>query len=642
VTAKIITGPFSPRAPQADAPFDEEVTAPPPAPPEEVEDRRGGGSGGGRGKRAKPGDFGPVVPLGTTTSRGTTALVFLDAAGKRSMLSAAQIRNASWLSLLFGGDDGRETLMRLWPKRTPVTDAEGKPVLDDKGEPKMAVTGFNPVAAGDALISACVRAGDAGAAELRRDGLWRHSDGSLLHHCGNLVRYAGADHAPGLRDGIAIYVSAERREPPAPAEATIAECEALEEAFRLWNFADPASAELLMGLVACGIYGAVLSWRPHVFIQALEGSGKSSLNRLVALACGAGEPSTDISEPGIRRMYNSRSGIIPLDEAESNAHDVGRVVGLMRGASDGEGSKTVRAAQDGSGHEVFRVAGCFLLTAITQPKMTAADLSRITRIDLRPIEVDRTEEVRAAQAMARELHPKLLARLLARWPQYEASLAAAREAVLATDSTGRSADQLGALFAGWWVLHSDAPLTPDQARDVMPRFAGFVSTRAEAAEHNTARRALNHMLASRVPVGLRSGDYMTLQQALSEADGAHWAAVGAKQRGDAGVYALEQQAKSWRKKLGGLGLRLIYGPEKDAWPGKGPPTPGVWVRNGAPPIEACFAGTEWSGGAWEGLLRQLPDAQVSKTSMKFTGGGQDRAVLVIMEHLGLEDAGDDG
>ena len=620
-----------------DAPFDEVFPLPREPDPPRDDRRGGGGGGGGKGSKAAPqGEFGPVVPLGTETLRKATAYVFLDAAGKRTTLTASQVLAEAWLVSLFGGEGGRAFLWSEWPRRRQVME-DGKPKVDSDGSPVMITVGFDHKRAGSALIQACTAAGDAGAAELRRDGLWRHSSGAIIHHRGDQVRMDGEDRPPGLRDGRAIYVSAERRDAPAD-PASVAQAEDLMEALRLWRYADPAAPELLLGMVACGIYGAVLPWRPHMFLLALEGSGKSSLNRFIAAACGAGEPSTDISEPGIRRMFDMRSGLIPLDEFEADAQGVARVVDLMRGASDGRGAIVVRASAEGGGNDVFCIAGCFLFSAITQPRLSVADVSRITQIDLLELTEDRSEDVRAATARAATLHPALLGRLLARWEDYRASYRAARDAIVGLDGTNRNADQLGALVAGWWTLTADLPLTLEAAAELLPRFTGFVTTRAEAAERNTAQRALQHMLASRVPVGMRSGDHMTLQAALQEA----WddTAAYARSRGstDPSTYELRGKAEAWRKKLGNLGLRLMMGMGTgDSWPGKGPPTPGLWVRNGSPAVEACFSGTPWAGGGWEGLLRRLPGAQISRTSMKFAGGGQDRAGFVALGLLGLED-----
>jgi predicted kinase len=616
------------------APFD----APAPPPPEEPQDdgrHGGGGKGGARG--AGPA-FGPVVPLGTTSQRGVTAYVFLDAAGLHSTLSAGQIRGGAWLSGLFGGQ--RATLEALWPRRAPVRDKDGKVKLDSTGEPIWQTVGFDPIAAGDALIAACVKQGHAAAVELRRDGLWLHSDGSLVMHCGRRVYAQDAEHRPGYRDGSAIYISAEERPDPAIDEATAQEGQDLEEALGVWHYVVPeAGPAVLLGLVACGIYGAALPWRPHVFVRGPEGSGKSSLNRLIAAACGAGEASTDTSEPGLRRQADGRSGLLPLDEKEANAAGVARVVDLMRGASDGRGAIVVRASAEGGGNDVFRVAGCFLLTAITQPKLTAADISRISLIELRALDVDSSAAVAAATQWAEVMHPRILTRLIKRWPQWRENWKVARQAALAMDATSRNADQLGALLAGWRVLVQDTPLTEAEAAAHMARLAQFLTTRAEAVEIGTPQRVLQHFLASRVPVGVRAGDLMTVQNALQETWRAFHAYAEAVRStpSDPVVADLRKAAEEWRRKLGALGMRLMAGPERDAWPGRGPPTPGVWVGNGSPQVEHVFAGSEWAGGAWEGPLRDLPGAQKSRTSMKFSGGGQRHAVLLPLGCLGLED-----
>lgn len=608
-----------------------------------VEPPDDGGGGGGDASGVTPPQFGAVIPLGVCTLRGSTAYAFLDAAGLRSTLTAAQLRQASWLSGLFGGDAGRDTLERLWPRWEVERGGDGKPLRDSNGKPKLvSASGFNAAAAGDALIAACTRIGHAAAVEMRRDGVWALADGTLLVHCGRRLFARDAEHRPGFRDGHAIYVSAEERAVPAAVSAGVAEGREIEAMFRLWQFAAPGVAPwLLTGMVACGIYGAALPWRPHMFARMREGSGKSSLNRLMAALCGASEPSTDTTEPALRRLADGRSGLIPLDEKEANASGIARIIDLMRGSSDGRGAVVMRAS-DGGGTDVFRIAGCFFMTAITQPKLTAADVSRITMIELRPLLADRSAEVRAATERAGVLYPAVVTRLVLGWDRYLANLRAARAAVLASDATSRCADQLGALLAGWQVMVSDDVLTEGDAAHLVEPLVEFLTTRADADEIGTPQRVLQHLLPSRVPVGARAGDLMTVQNALqasmaAQARADHAARVAPH---DPATAMNAADAEKWRRRLGALGLRFVLGAERDAWLGRGPPAPGLWVRNAAPAIEACFAGTEWAGHAWEGPLRDLPGAQVSRGPVSFAGGGKSRAVFVPAELLGLEDSAD--
>lgn len=606
-----------------EAPFDAPLPADPP------EGRGGKKRGGGEGK-SDSGDggerFGAVVPLGVRTRRGSTCYVFLDAAGLETTLSAKDMHSAPIIEGLFGGRFAHRFLCERWPHFIPQRDQTGRPVRDDHGAMVMIPAGWSARECGADLISACTRIGAADDAELRRDGVWSDGQGGLVVHCGQRIFADDTEHRPGLRQGKAIYIAAPRREPPAAEPASAADCLQLEDDLRLWTYA-PAMADvaprLLLGQVACGILSAALDWRPHMALWGGAGAGKSTLSRWMALCCGVGEPSSDVSEPGIRRLFNARSLLIPLDENEATNGSAAAVLALMRGASDGGGAKAVRTGEGGS-VDIFRVAGCFLLAAINPPHLSLADASRITLILLRRGETSEQRQRRLAEAMKRAeaIGPALVTRLVLGFGRYRQNFALLRGAALRAHATARSADQLASLLAGWQTLTQDDVLTPADADMLIEPMGGFTTSAEDAEEEDAGRQALRHLLGSVVQV---DRERLTVAQAIS--DGVAAIRNHAEHMGKEGDYDRGQEAKRWIRRLGSIGLRYHETPR-----------PGILVANGAPVIEAAFAGTPWSGRAWQRPLRELPDAVEPKTAVKFRGNAQARCVLIP---LGLIGVGDD-
>ena len=618
----VVRAPFGGK-PQPAEPFDREVTEP--APQDDAPDH-GGGPGGPTpppdGPRDEAPDFGRVVPLGVTTRKGQTAYVFLDAVGLQTTLSARDLYQRACLTSLFGGARGADHLAAHWPEMA-VPRGRKRGVPEPTGD-------FNAEAVGNALMDACSSAGYAEAAELRRDGVWPWADGGLIFHAGDAILQGVELHRPGLRDGRVIYTGCAARPRPAKRAATVAEVEEIAGALALWNHTSPVAPRLLLGLIACGMLGAAIPWRPHVFLRGPRGSGKSTLAKLIAAACGAGEPSTDITAAGLRRLFDARSGLIPLDEREADAAGVGKVVEIMRGSSDGLGSVTIQADPDSGGSKTWRVAGSFLFAAITLPALTDADVSRITLLQLRRLVQDRRTEAEAAIARAAALHPALLRRLVDHWPRWQATWPVARAAALGLDATSRSADQLGALFAGWWVLAKDAPLTPQLAAQEMAGFATFLTTKADAVETEAGHLVLQHLLASRIMVTERGSDQMTVQAALIE----QWKALLG---GASAPLEQQQRAKMWKRRLGAAGLRWEEGQDAESWRGDGEPKPGVWIAHSSPAVTTVFAGSPWPGSAWREPLRDLPGVQGSKGNVKFANGGGHRATFVPFGLLGISD-----
>lgn len=600
-------------------PFDRVVTEPAPPAPDDPD--RGGPRGPGpTAPREEGPDFGRVVPLGVTTRKGQTAYVFLDSVGLQVTLSARDLYQRACLCGLFGGARGADHLAHHWPELSPAR----------KGRPPEPTGDFIAEAVGNALMEACAAAGYAEAVELRRDGIWPWR-GGLIFHAGDAILEGEVQHRPGLRDGAVIYTGCNARARPAAAAAAADEVAEIAADLDLWHYAAPGAPRLVLGLMACGLLGAAIPWRPHAFLRGPKDAGKSTLTKLIAAACGAGEPSTDITAAGLRRLFDARSGLIALDEREADADGVRKVVEIMRGSSDGRGSVTHQADPDSGGSKTWRVAGSFLFAAITLPPLTDADVSRITLIQLRRPEQDRRAEAEAAIARAQRLHPALLRRMLDGWPRWQQAWPVARAAALSLDATSRSADQLGALFAGWWVLAMDAPLTPLVAANEMAAFAAFLTTRAEAQDGEAGFLVLQHLLSSRVMVKERSSDQITVQAALIE----QWRAqLGA----DTGDPAAKDRHRWWRKSLGSVGLRWEKGDgQAEAWRGLGGPAPGVWIAHSSPAMATVFHGSPWPGAAWREPLRDLPGVQGSRGNVDFAHGGKHRATFIPLGLLGITD-----
>jgi hypothetical protein len=610
----------------ADKPW-REVTEPAPPPPEH---------GGGDGPPPAPPppedeapDFGPVTPLGLTTRRERTACVFLDASGRRVVLDATAMHKRASLDLLFGGAAAHPFLAQHWPL---IEQRRGKPV--ETGD-------WNPEGVGSALMSACLAVGDADAVRLRLDGVWPLTDGLLFHAGDAVLTYRGGveeRHRTGLREGRAIYIATGARRKPAERPATVEQVQAFAQRLRLWRYAEPEAApKLLLGLLHAGLVAAALPWRPHVIIRGVTNAGKSSLVTLLAAAAGADAPPKSLTPAGLQRMYDSRSGLIALDEQEAQAEHVQRIIAIMRGASDGEGNLQVQVGE-GGGKVAFRVAGVFLLGAISPPALTDADESRITLVHLLRPEKDRRAEIEAAQAEAAALHPALLRRAIAAWPRYQAAWRVARDAAGARDATSRSADQLGALVAGWWVMAHDGPLDPPEADEEMGRLLPFLTTRTAAAEADTGMLVLQHLLASRVPLKERSSDQITVMAALNKAFRAQHRVL----HGGAVAELAEDwrcDLESWRHQLGSCGLMLnAFGQSGRGWPWpcEGPPRPGLLIADGHPMLEHLFRGTPWQGKAWLGPLLDLPGALKGKAA-SFPSGGTHKTRFVPLAALGLDE-----
>ncbi len=623
-----------------DAPFDA------PAPPEELPPTEEDGPGGPppRGPRSGGGgngDFGGVVPVGVTMRKDALCFVLLDVVGNRQVLAPHHIMAGAYIEGLFGGEDGVPFLISRWPHMVPKRGKDGRPKRDEDGEVEMQVAGFSAKKAGSALIAACTRLGSADQTQERYDGVWPSEDGrSLVVHSGNHLAVQDADepgqwmeHPAGLRLGDHVYLAAPRRQQPAKQAATADEVAQVLLDFDLWGFADAharQAPQLLLGMAGVGLAPAALAFRPAGYLYGPRGSGKSALQEYMCRLAGAEQPMDKFTEPGVRRQYNARSTLIALNEAESENPAMPRMLDLVVAASDGGGASIVMAGE-GDKPMTFHVNGNFLFAAITPPHFSPAQASRIAAIGLTRLHKRGRDAVEEAQLRAKALHPKLLRRMIDGWPRLRENLRVLRAAAIHAGATSRSADNIGTLLAAAQTLQHDTAIDPGAAGDLVDEYRGFFATEAEMDEQDGGQIALQHLLASRVPIGR---DETSVASALADL---RKAVRDAPTDTDGGT-----NAKLWAKRLGALGLRWVESLSPRQMGHDGPdgmeiPAPGVLVKNGAPALERAFAGTPWKGFGWQSVLRSLPGTMEPKTSMKFAAGGQGRCVWLPESLLSLDD-----
>ena len=642
------------------APAPTEASFDAPAPPEEVLPKQEDGPPGPPPKGPRNGgggngDFGGVVPIGTESSGGKLSFVLLDVHGTRHVLAPHHIMAGAYIEALFGGEDGVPFLVSRWPHLVPKRGKDGRPLRDDDGEVEMQVSGFSAKKVGSALIAACGRLGIAGRVQERLDGVWPAEGGrSLIVHSGRRVAVQDADvpeqwmeHAAGLRLGKHVYLAAASRDEPARQAATVAEVAKVMADFQLWTYAgehDALAPALLLGMVGVGLAPAALPFRPALYLYGLRGSGKSALQMLVCRLVGADKPKDGFTEPGVRRDYNARSTLIALNEAESQNPAMSRMLDLVVQASDGDGASIVMAGE-GDKPMLFHVNGAFLFAAITPPHFSPAQASRIALIRVAREHKHGKEAVEAAIARAGAMAPRLLKRMVDGWARLRENLAVLRKAAIGAGATSRSADCIGVLLAASQTLQHDTAIEPAAAAELVDAYRDFFQTEAQTDEQDGGQVALQHLLASRVPIGR---DETSVAAALAELRGAVREAATARAelrqgKRDASVVAdCEHREKIWLKRAGPLGLRWVEGLTPRQMGHDGPdgmeiPAPGVLVKNGAPVIEKAFAGTEFKGFAWQNLFRSLPGAVELKTSVKFAAGGQGRCVWLPESLLALDD-----
>lgn len=244
----------------------------------------------------------------------------------------------------------------------------------------------------------------------------------------------------------------------------------------LWEV--PASGLLMAGWVALAPICGALSWRPHAWLTASAGSGKTALlDRYVGtlLDSLALWPEGATTEAFIRQTLNCDALPVVFDEAESNEKAdrdrIQNILTLARVASSSGRGVIGKGGADGAAQR-FTIRSMFLLCSISTALKQGADQSRFAQLTLRnPNNLPKAQRVAHWTALDSDLTAfvtpevghRLLLRSVSLIPVIRDSVAVFRRAAADRFDSQRQGDQYGTLLAGAWSLYSSEVPTETQA-----------------------------------------------------------------------------------------------------------------------------------------------------------------------------------
>lgn len=244
----------------------------------------------------------------------------------------------------------------------------------------------------------------------------------------------------------------------------------------LWEV--PASGLLMAGWVALAPICGALSWRPHAWLTASAGSGKTALlDRYVGtlLDSLALWPEGATTEAFIRQTLNCDALPVVFDEAESNEKAdrdrIQNILTLARVASSSGRGVIGKGGADGAAQR-FTIRSMFLLCSISTALKQGADQSRFAQLTLcNPNNLPKAQRVAHWTALDSDLTAfvtpevghRLLLRSVSLIPVIRDSVAVFRRAAADRFDSQRQGDQYGTLLAGAWSLYSSEVPTETQA-----------------------------------------------------------------------------------------------------------------------------------------------------------------------------------
>ena len=473
-------------------------------------------------------------------------------------------------------------------------------------------------AATDWLMCECRAVGIFDPNRLRGRGVWIDAGRSVLHAGDHLI-VDGKKSSLMLSGSRFVYEAAHNLVGEIRSPLNTTEAHRLVKLCNKLRWERGISGTLLAGWIAIASISGGLAWRPSIWITGPSGAGKTWVYENV-ICSGIGKFALQVqsktSEAGIRQRLHSDARPVLIDEAERETPEAAKrlqgILDLIRQSASETGGEILKGTQDQKEAKGYRIRSSFCLSSINVGLMHAADESRITVLSLRaPDPANAEADARAFHAIQAEasdlLTPEFSAELLARavrlLPIIRGNAETFAQAVALHLGSRRLGDQLGALLAGAYSLHSERKITTAEATAYV-RGQNWEIATAERNADPDEFRLIAHLTQHRVRVTLGgSALECTIGRLIS-------AAIG-RDTIDSDKAELELRARGIRSDAGG----------------------GIVVSNTHPELARILAETPWSAG-WGRTLSRLPGAESTGKTVRFNDHHLARAVFVPAAAMG--------
>lgn len=452
---------------------------------------------------------------------------------------------------------------------------------------------------------------------VRGRGCWIDGDDVVFHAGDRLVVNGSEVEIPFYRSSVrAIYEGALEIPVDSREHATNAQAAKVIELCEMLSWERPLYGKLLAGWLALAPVCGALGWRPHIWVTGPSGSGKSwTVANIIQPLVGstAVHVQGNTSEAGIRGQLGSDALPVVFDEAESEDKEGQRrfdkVLELARQSSSETGAGIVKGTAQG-GSITYMIRSCFAFASIGVAAVKKADVSRITVLPLakntganaQP-HFDRVKELCASTIYQEGFCERFRARSL----RFAKVIRANAETFsgVAVEFTGdkRSADQIGTLLAGAFMLTATREITKAAAREWMAKqdWSGFRSEEVD----NDENQCLAHLFAASLRFELQG---RAVTRSVSEIiDEVH--AIP--------EFTALQADIDKREEL--LRTLVRHGMKLDGAV--------LYVANRHQALESIFTDTPWAGAKWKLQIERVPGAKATGT-MAFGTMVRQRAVSV--------------
>ena len=335
--------------------------------------------------------------------------------------------------------------------------------------------GFDADMAAQYLMNSCYDRGVYDQDNIRGIGAW-YDEGRVIIHAGTHLVSKGAKH--DLRDFESKHIYEANKpfgfelKPPTSTK----EAHRFLELIQMMSWERPVNSYLFAGWCIIAPVCGALPWRPHIWVTGSSGTGKTTAMGIIKEMIGviAVHAQGVTTEAGLRQTLGHDARPVIFDEADSDGrNDTDRlqaILALVRASSSSDGGLIIKGGQQGTSKS-FQIRSCFAFASISPKVQNQADRSRVTVLSLvkeRDTKAaagnwDKMQRV-MAEIIHRDYAERMIARTLSILPAIIENARIFSKAAASVLGEQRAGDQLGALLAGAYSLHSSKVVSFDEAR----------------------------------------------------------------------------------------------------------------------------------------------------------------------------------
>ena len=476
-------------------------------------------------------------------------------------------------------------------------------------------------AAQEFLIRTSIKAGPFNERFIRGRGAWTDKERVIIHTGSELI-VDGTLLPLGSIESRFVYETSDDLGIDTDSPLSTKEAHRLIEVLGYLNWERDVNTHLLAGWCVVAPFCGALKWRPHIWLTGSAGTGKSWVfEKIVRRALGetALAVQGETSEAGLRQTLVHDALPVVFDEMDSDGkrseERIQNILTLMRSASTDDGGLLLKGSATGAARS-YSIRSCFAFASIGVQAAQQSDRSRITILSMKALPRESPERAQRWETLQRLYNDvftdafvqRLQARTVALLPTILKNAKTFANAAAAVLGEQRQGDQLGAILAGAYSIHSDGLIEFEAAKR-------WVADKDWSEEKSLEGSKDEHALVAFIldQIIQVEGEHAKITRTIGEL-----VAVASNRKGEYGLSS--ENANSHLKRFG---LKV----EVEQYTTNG----NLVVSNSSEQLRKMLRESAWAKNHARILLR-IPGA-ADKTSARFASGAITRAVSIPLDEI---------